>query len=478
MKIKIKSLQKKSEGGQIIVLLAVSLVVVMVVGALAVDGGMIYSERRFAQNAADSAALAGGGMFINSNPPENEDFTCPANSSYDENKGEFPNKGTLFAKAYISARNAALANNINDLPFLGYIVNGTTVEDYGINENHGVIIDCDSQSVQKNVDVIVRITSQTSTAFAHLIFPGELQTTNEAVATTDLGGEGTFGNAIVSLSPDCPDVNGKPGGIILQNAIKKLVIKNGGAFSNSCLSVGSNQKDGAIKVEGKFNIFGDVTGNANGIGKISDQIVSTPSQLSFTFPDPPNPKSECDTLSVKTPTTTGNGNNQVMTFTEGIYNGDIHVSKGKVVFTDGGLFCINGNIHLNNDEVIGKNVTFYITDGSAIHFNGNTTNILVAPTNPSDPYFGLLFYIEGSNGKMYYNGNSGSYYSGLVYAPKRNIEVGGNSDNEGGDCAEIEELEGVCEAITFPTQFVGWQVEISGSAEMDLLYNGDRKSVV
>ncbi|MBE0685229.1 MAG: Tad domain-containing protein, partial [Anaerolineaceae bacterium] len=54
-------MNKRQESGQIIVLLAVSLVVVMMVAALAVDGGMIYSERRFAQNAADASALAGGG---------------------------------------------------------------------------------------------------------------------------------------------------------------------------------------------------------------------------------------------------------------------------------------------------------------------------------------------------------------------------------------------------------------------------------
>jgi uncharacterized membrane protein len=57
---------KEQEKGQIIILLAVSMVVVMVVAALAVDGGMIYTERRFAQNAADASGFAGGGVILNS----------------------------------------------------------------------------------------------------------------------------------------------------------------------------------------------------------------------------------------------------------------------------------------------------------------------------------------------------------------------------------------------------------------------------
>jgi hypothetical protein len=48
-----------SESGQAIVLLAISIVVLLGFTALAVDGGMIFSDRRHAQNAADAAALAG-----------------------------------------------------------------------------------------------------------------------------------------------------------------------------------------------------------------------------------------------------------------------------------------------------------------------------------------------------------------------------------------------------------------------------------
>src|SRR5688572_8207420 len=51
--------RESDERGQAIVLVALSLVVLLLFAALAVDGGRFVSERRYLQNAADAAALAG-----------------------------------------------------------------------------------------------------------------------------------------------------------------------------------------------------------------------------------------------------------------------------------------------------------------------------------------------------------------------------------------------------------------------------------
>src|SRR5450759_2232696 len=50
--------------GQSIVVIALSMVVLVSVVALAVDGGSLYTQRRSAQNAADSAAIAGTKLFL------------------------------------------------------------------------------------------------------------------------------------------------------------------------------------------------------------------------------------------------------------------------------------------------------------------------------------------------------------------------------------------------------------------------------
>jgi len=52
---------KLEEKGQIIVILALGMVAILAITALAVDGSLLYNQRRQDQNTADSAALAGAG---------------------------------------------------------------------------------------------------------------------------------------------------------------------------------------------------------------------------------------------------------------------------------------------------------------------------------------------------------------------------------------------------------------------------------
>ena len=52
--------QRSHQNGQALVLLVLSMVVLLGFTALAVDGGMVYSDRRHAQMASDASSLAGG----------------------------------------------------------------------------------------------------------------------------------------------------------------------------------------------------------------------------------------------------------------------------------------------------------------------------------------------------------------------------------------------------------------------------------
>lgn len=58
-----------NERGQVIVLFALSLVVLVGLVAVILDGGRVYTERRRAQNAADAAATAGAAVLDKSNIP-------------------------------------------------------------------------------------------------------------------------------------------------------------------------------------------------------------------------------------------------------------------------------------------------------------------------------------------------------------------------------------------------------------------------
>ena len=49
------------ENGQILVIFVVALTALLGLTALAIDGGMIFADRRYSQSVADTASLAGAG---------------------------------------------------------------------------------------------------------------------------------------------------------------------------------------------------------------------------------------------------------------------------------------------------------------------------------------------------------------------------------------------------------------------------------
>ncbi len=60
--------RQQSGRGQALPLFAISLTVLLLAGALAIDGGMVLLERRDRQNAADAAAIAGARYLVNDLP--------------------------------------------------------------------------------------------------------------------------------------------------------------------------------------------------------------------------------------------------------------------------------------------------------------------------------------------------------------------------------------------------------------------------
>ncbi len=64
---------RNSEGGQASVLLAFAFIALLGFTALAIDGGMIYSNRRHAQNGSDASSLAGGSRLCTATPREADD---------------------------------------------------------------------------------------------------------------------------------------------------------------------------------------------------------------------------------------------------------------------------------------------------------------------------------------------------------------------------------------------------------------------
>ena len=150
--------EKSSENGQMVLLLMLILLVLLALTALAVDGGMVYSNRSFLQSAADSVSLAAADKITRELNVKNssgnylftyENFSC-SNSQVQ----------TAVSQAIAEARLRASASNI--------------LLDGDISDGHGVEVICNENSTgngqDKTIDVIVKMVSVTDTAFAHLVY--------------------------------------------------------------------------------------------------------------------------------------------------------------------------------------------------------------------------------------------------------------------------------------------------------------------
>src|SRR5512143_4113605 len=80
---------RRTERGQVLVIVVFGLVALIGAAGLAIDGGNAYSDRRHAQNAADTAALAAGLTYLRSegnwDASRQAGMDRATNNGYDDN---------------------------------------------------------------------------------------------------------------------------------------------------------------------------------------------------------------------------------------------------------------------------------------------------------------------------------------------------------------------------------------------------------
>lgn len=82
-----RSNDKRREGGQILVLFALALVVIVAGVGLVIDGGFAFAQRRAEQNAADLGALAGANALLNGADPTTAARAATADNGYTHAQG-------------------------------------------------------------------------------------------------------------------------------------------------------------------------------------------------------------------------------------------------------------------------------------------------------------------------------------------------------------------------------------------------------
>lgn len=368
---------KKTEKGQALILIVFSIIGLIGITALAVDGGNAYVEKRRAQNAADASALSGALARI---------------------------KGYSWVQeTYITAENNGFDNN-GDTNVVQVFSPPATGEYTG------------------NVEYIqVVITNRVPTYFGGVIGIQQVTVTGEAISRTKTPEitEILDGNAIISLAPtsDCNNERS-----FWVHGESTLDISGGGIFINSnnpkCALIQNG--NGSIRIDGGEI---SVVGGAN-IQKPKLLTPYPPKTNGIPIPYPPPffmPKVGCGS---KIAEVLEDG----ITMSPGSYDEDIFPPED-VQFLESGVYCINGDFLIGGGSLEGSSVTFKMEHGR-IKWSGSAYISLSAPN--SGDFAGLLIYapIENKN-RMVITSDENSSLKGTILMPGAEIHLNGGSSEIG-----------------------------------------------
>lgn len=391
-----KSALGKSQRGQVIILFVLALVGLLAFAGLAIDGAMVYSDRRSAQSGADSAALAGAGAGGN---------TMQLREIYGKPDFKCSDMNVPGSKMY------AVREEIIDAAISRASINGYLIDD-DITDNMGVSITC-VDSGQKHLDVEVRITSQTKSSFLHLVFNRPLLNTVTAIARVRPIVPKGGGNGIIALNDtECKQGGQYVGGIYLDGTTIDIISDGGGMSSNTCIIRNGNTEVTVINSDPPAYartdpnwtndaVFVDENGNVL-------PLEQTPTYNLQVTIDPPN----CAGLPTNPAKIDG-------ILQPGIYPNGIKQDETLAA----GLYCVDQPANGKLGNLQGEGVTMYFRTGN-VTWNGGFSH-LTAPAEgaPSPAVPGLLFYF--GDGGFTMSGNATAELSGTIYAPLGTIELGG-----------------------------------------------------
>jgi hypothetical protein len=420
------TITQSSQRGQALVIVAGALIALLGMVALAVDGSMVYADRRELQSVADNAvmsAAADAAIALDQRGINFQSFIC---SQPD------------VIESMIIARDATIARAFSN----GYEV------DANISDNNGVEISChvddNAALVDNYFDIRIKITTPTDTAFTRFVTPNGISNTVEAVSRVRPRRSLAQGNAIASLGSECGGVD--------MNGNDTIVINGGGIFSNSCLDFRGNT-DITINVDvggiGYMTTFTEA-------GNVDINIEPEKSPRGLEIVDIPTP--DC----MNQPNYGGLEVSGTQTINGGRYdfinlNGDDHLIMNPGLYCLYGSFQTNGNqtLEVNPDAPMNQGVTIYMASGDIL-LNGNSNVRLRAPVVYQPPAIkGLLIYMPPNNpGEITLTGAEDSWFRGTVYAPTGAINVGGSVD------------------ILYSSEFVGNTVYVNGSAVINITDDG------
>ena len=418
---------KKTEKGQALILIAFIAMALFAFAALAIDGSMAFSDKRHAQNAADTSALAAALAKV---------------------------RGNNWNDTVNTARARATSN--------GYDNNGTTnvVEVYLCSDTNAT---CTAlpPSAQPTEYVQVKITSHVETHFAKVIGRNEVINSVTAVAHAVPGYRtSTFGgNALVALNKDaCPalDYGGGSSTTVTGSGVFVNSRCNGtGSYSATNQALNSSSNNTSLTVP-CFNLVGGNTVRPSSLfttGGCSSSINNTQAFIS-------NPLSVYQKANIACGTSNGTYNST--TLNPGNYSGAF--PPGGQTVMNPGIYCINaGNqgFSLSGGQTLtGSNVLIYMKSGNVNWTSGGIR--LAAMQGVSPEYDGLLLYLAPGNcSNVSITGNGTSRYVGTILAPCSLIKLAGGSSTGNQNVLE--------------NQIIADLIQLTGSNSLNINYNAQQQ---
>jgi Flp pilus assembly protein TadG len=371
--------RKQHEKGQALILIALAAVGLFAFAALAIDGSRLYSDKRHAQNSADTAAMA---------------------AALAHGRG---------SDVTTAALERALSN--------GYDDNGTT------NDVTVTVVDSPAGVCPANTegkDITVDIVSTIDTTFARVL--GRQTVTTAVTATSRTCGSYLGppfdGNAIVALAPSGKGYDG--------TGTPNWYISGGGIFSNSSSS-NAAYCNGAAEIHAPSVT---VVGTTDLGCHVVDIPTSTPNAPAYSA-------AAIAGFLPRQPACNG-----IATQSGGQWSPQAGADGSRMpYFPDGGdfapgIYCFSDDPAPISNAITGTGVMFYASHPNfSLKFAGNGASI-TASAQTSGEYAGILFYIApqfDANGNLIQTqqldlrGNGVGDVTGTIWAPSANVTMFGNS---------------------------------------------------
>lgn len=362
---------KTTEKGQALILIAFAAVALFAFAALAIDGGRIYSDKRHAQNAADTAILAAALTKARGGAWETAGLSRAASNGYDNN-------GTT-----------------NDVVFYNPPIDGPYTSD--------------PEYIQ------VKIRSDIDMTFARVI--GRSMSTNHVEAVARVIPSVTKpmfdGNAVVGLAPhECQAIK-------YQGNANTTVIGSGIFVNSDCSDAAFFNNSSSAQLTGPcLKSVGGIDYKPGALNIPAGCIQNGATAYSY----PPDniifPEVAC------VPGTSSSGS----TLNPGTYSSGQFPPAG-ITDLNPGVYCVGTNFRVNGGDTLrGSGVLIIMTSGDVV-FNGGATiqlSGLPGPQSASNPYGGLFLYMPMSNtGDIVIDGNATSGFTGTILAPAADISIQG-----------------------------------------------------